>query len=178
MSNIILIGPSSSGKSTAISRLYTNDFAKEKANIIYAYEFDAEPYPVIQANSIFHINMFHVWGNNPDRLDAPISSSPVISEIIRQKITRKAVVLVISQSELLERIITRTYINDGQSANFQLYPKQDFINFVDKAPIHKIYARWIEFLSSYNFDIEYISSSDYNYRQINSSDEVLEIVSR
>jgi hypothetical protein len=178
MSNTLIIGPSSSGKSTAIARLYMNDFSKEKTKIIYAYEFDNKPSPVIPDNAIIHINMFHVWKNDANCFDQQICDSPVMIEIIRQKTSRNSVVFVIEQSKLLERILKRTYILGITTENNQLYPKDIFINFIQKIPMYRIYKKWIEFLCGNNFDVEYIYSGDYSYRQICSSEEVLEIVSR
>lgn len=173
MSVKIVLGPSSSGKSTFIETHYPGVSPND---VLFAHQFDRWPRPRITENSIIHLNMFHIWKNDPRLFHRPINRQPLIRKLKRNKHQCEAIVLVVQEDVLLKRMLARKTVTDACN-DAAPYTAGWFSDFLKEVPLCSVYQAWLDFIDRQNMPVQFYHAHDGLFLDVRDVGQALAILS-
>lgn len=149
----LIIGPSSSGKSTYIASTFT-------ANVAVYMAYELMKAWTIQSPCVIHYNSFRPYDNNAKNLSNSFDSDPVLAKIFESGEKLNAVLLVCASSILIKRMTQRAYTEPLLRSNFTSYPKSDLIDLLEKIDLEAHYVSWYQLLRDHETSVSIVDSNN------------------
>ncbi len=167
----LIIGPSSSGKSTFIK----NAFDKSELNVIMANKL--ESVEMLEQDCIVHYNTFRPYKNTTENISNEFLDDPALKLLLEQKDNLDIFFLVLNKSSLLKRIILRKKVEPLFNRIFKRkYPSNDIFDLVCHLDYEQFYEKWFDFFEKHSLSYRLISSCNDEFRQLSGLEEAREII--
>lgn len=166
---ILIIGPSSVGKSTFISSEEGRELRGDSRNVIYGFQIADKEF---SADTLVHYNMLHhalsfrgdyVLAN--EKWD--FRDDPIFVRIVQSGLIEKSIVMVAPRLELVERIERRTQIEPFLNEAYKVKLWKEITEQID---IFRVYEHLLSLFDQLNIPYRIIFSSAYQPKRFQTSD--------
>ncbi|WKK67345.1 class I SAM-dependent methyltransferase [Lutimonas zeaxanthinifaciens] len=161
--NILVVGPSSAGKSTYIKKLL-NDNELNDYKVFMAHEFPNNNVPI--ENCIFHYNTFNAFKNFNDNWQNALKEDEFLNEVFEKSKSLEIHLLLVDRLVLLKRILLRKQVEPIFRNKKSKYPGNKFINILFSIDYVKFYRETIMFFESKNIELIILDSNQENFDKI------------
>jgi len=154
---VLIIGPTSSGKSTLIEKSYQNSNSNNKKKVLFGYELEKN---TIDENSIVHYNLLRFLTQDNNNQENLTFENDIAFKIILKNLKKfsQIIVLVTPIEELISRINKRDF--NEKHLTSEKYDKTFWLEIIQKTNLFKIYENLFELfeINSLNYEILFSSS--------------------
>ena len=154
---ILIIGPSSSGKSTLIQEWITKGLAKKK-EICFAYQYN-----IIRryTRRIFHYNLFGNINNNT----SDIEGDKLLKKILTIN-SLSVYILFADQKELEDRISKREYTEYDIINQKKEYKREKILKILRKCNYIELYKSLIQLLDKQEIKYTILDTTEFKLKEI------------
>ena len=165
----LVIGPSSSGKSTYISENCKDLPVIMASEINKNTHFDA-------GNVVIHYNSLRAYSNSLSKVHRKIEDEDVIQRILGSGCRIDATVMVSSQSSLIRRAALRKAIEPALRNGKSKYPGPKIIELLNFLDLKCHYGEIISFLRKNSVNFKLINSNGPGFKEIFGESEMIEAI--
>ncbi len=154
---ILVIGPSSSGKSTLIKEWITKGLLK-KEEVCFAYQYN-----IIRryTKRVFHYNLFGNIHSNTSNIE----DNKLLKKILTIK-PLSVYILFTTQKELEERISKRKYTEYDIINQKNIYKSKEILEISKKCNYIELYRSLIQLLEKQNIKYTILDTTEFKFKQI------------
>ena len=167
----LVTGPTCAGKSTLAYGSYRETVIGAPVDVAVAFPSNTASHR--RSRVIYHYNILRRLS------DARVQQLPVESgeyrnfqadepwrRLLENRAPKQAMVLVVSRPLLLERISSRSIIEQHKASKRRPYPREFWGELLAPLDLNLLYSAWCEELREQEIDYQLIDSSDYEYRSM------------
>ena len=167
--SVLVIGPSSSGKSTYLKHINSKE-------IYFGHQLLKKK--EIPSSGFIHYNLlyFAITFQKQNVLIPPnweLMKEPILKKILDSGKVSKAIIIICKLEQIKKRIENRIYVE--QKINSGKYPKELWIDIYSQINLNLIYLRLFDLLKKHSLNCEYvISRENKNFNIVQDIDLVKE----
>ncbi len=158
----LIIGPSSSGKSSLIEAMFNDGRLPPGTDVVLAHLLTEQILADARdsgSHLVIHYNSFLAFENSSAHLDRQVQTEPILDMLLKTDTEVAATLLVASASTLVKRAAARGITEPKFRTNSGSYPNEQILDLLNVIDLSKHFAEVVAMLDANNIPIRVLDTN-------------------